>query len=358
MRSNELVTALAPFAQLANKHALSPTYRSVQITPDCIRGWSSYGMMEAAVSLGVDATFALSAEVFYAVARSLPEAEEVTLKVNGGVLHWSCGAADGKLALLAEEIKALTIERPKTRGKSWKVPDDFLEALRLGSLSCGNQSLASLGIYGIVIDNRGELLVTSTDDITISSCIAGESVKVFPAMTTLSQEAVAMLVTVVGFGDDGATLEIDDKDIYCASGVLKLLLKPISALKQDIKALRDNFEAEEVTITIPHDRIAAFIKRAGALAESKAHTYVMLEVAEGAMKLAFVEGSAATDEYYLVEGLDAGDLPPIKIDAARLARVLAHTDRLVLDHLDKSVLILRGDKPSFSYMIAGRKEAA
>lgn len=356
MLSTDLVAILAPFAQLANKRAISPVNRCVQVTPDCLRGWASYGMLEAAVALGTEETFALMADVFYAVAKSLPSDEEVKLSVVKNVLHWSCGAADGKLALLADAISAPTIDRPKKRGRAWNVPEDFLNALRLGGLSCPDQSLKSLGIYGITLDNRNGLLIASTDDITISSCDVGETVKVFPEITTLSNEAVAMLASILDAAPEGAALEIDENDVYCVAGTFRLLIKPIKPLKQDIRALRDNFASNEVIAVLPHDRIAAFIKRAGAMAESAKHTYVQLEVAEGCLKFAFSEGLATTDEYHLVEGLEGADLPPIKLDAARMARVLMHTDRLILDHLDKGVLILDGEKLPFSYMIAGRKE--
>jgi hypothetical protein len=37
----------------------------------------------------------------------------------------------------------------------------------------------------------------------------------------------------------------------------------------------------------------------------------------------------------------------------RVARVLAHAEKVVLDHIERGVLIFYGEDPSFSYMICG-----
>jgi DNA polymerase III sliding clamp (beta) subunit (PCNA family) len=354
MLASKLNAILSPFAQLANKHALSNVYRALHITPKLIQGCAPWGILEASAQIGVQEEFWIDAANFIAVCKSLPE-EEVELEIKGGGLAWSCGLADGKLALLGD-LTFPEIDWSPLKQKLWEPPSTFVEALQLGSLSCGPNSMASAGVYGVVIDNRNDdISVYSSDNVTVASATGSEGNPLFPDMVTLSPDALAMFISVLKTrAVKPAKVDLAEKTIYSQAGAFKLMLRPAPALKHDLRALSAAYASRDVVADIPRERIGAFIKRASALAETRQHTYVILRVAEGALSLSFAEGAAASDEYYMVDGLEIGsDLPDIKLDAMRVARVLAHAEKVVLDHIERGVLIFYGEDPSFSYMICG-----
>ncbi len=51
---------------------------------------------------------------------------------------------------------------------AWVVPKAFATALDLSSASCDNNTLKSIGMFGIVIDNRDVCRVYSCDNVTVS----------------------------------------------------------------------------------------------------------------------------------------------------------------------------------------------
>lgn len=358
MLASELNAALAPFAQLANKHALSNLYCALHITPKRVRGFAPWGILEAEIpiasSFNVE-SFWIDAENFIAVMRSLPE-DEVELEVKSSGLVWQCGLAEGKLALLGEMRPPVVDWSPLDKKGLWHPPKEFAEALQLGALSRGAMSMASAGVYGVVIDNSAadEMMILSSDNVTISACSAGPGSPLFPDRIALKPEALDLLVTILKTkSKEGPRLDLGDKAIYCGVEAYKLLLHPAPPLKHDLRALISAYAAHDTVAELPNARIGAFIKRAAALAEAKQHTYVVLRIADGALALSFAEGTASSDEYYLAKGLDGiPELPEIRLDAGRVARVLAHADQIALDHIERGVLVFFGDNPPFQYMIS------
>jgi len=354
MKAAALSRILAPFAQLANRHALSNVYRALYVQPDKIQGCSPWGILEADVSLGIETPFWIDAANFIAVIRSLPD-DDLELQIAGGGLSWSCGLADGKLALLGDLTFPETDWSLK-KSSLWEPTDLFTEALQLGSLSCGPLSMASAGVYGAVVDNRNdELLVLSSDNVTVAACGGGKTNPLFPGQLTFSPDALNLLVAILKTkAKKPVRLNLTDTAVHAFVEPYSLMLRPAAPLKHDLAQLTSAYRAKEVVAEIPRERIAAFIKRAASLSEEKQHTYVVLRVAEGALSLSFAEGTAASDEYYMVDGLEiAEDIPEIRLDAIRVARVLAYADKLALDHIERHVLVFFGTDPNFDYLVRG-----
>lgn len=361
MLSNQLASALAPFALIVNRSALSPVYRSLLIEPDRVRAASAYGILQASIGLGLPEPIVVDAASFIAVIKSLSSHEEVALEIKAGALHWECGMATGRLALASKEIiipsiTAIPNEPPYRLDKRSR--EDFAEALDLGGLSCGPVSMASAGIYGVVIDNRANLSILSSDSVTMAKCLLSPTMDLFPEMIVISPEAADMLVAVLAkaAGDAVVSLAIGSSAIFAQVEAYQLLIRPIPALKHDLRAITDNFPECEVLMAIPQERVIAFIKRAAALAENKQNAHVVLQAVSGAMSLSFLEGASASEEYYLVDGLDVPDLPPIVLDASRTARALAHSSHIGLDHIERGIIVLTGKAPPFSYYISGRRD--
>lgn len=360
MLSNELVAILGPFAQMTNRNALSAVYRSLRIEPDHIRTSSAYGILEAKVALGLPEPIVIDTASFVAVIKSLPTQEEVILEVKAGALQWECGMATGKLALAAREtvISAIgVIPDAPTYKMDKRRRDDFSEALELGGLSCGPVSMASAGIFGVVLDNRENFCVLSSDSVTIARCLLSPAIESFPDQLVLSPEAASLLSAVLdSAGEAEASIIAANTAIYISAGALSLMLRPIPALKHDLRKLAAEFYDCDTLVDLPKERVGAFIKRAAALAENKQNTHVQLSAINGAMSLTFAEGASASEEYYLVDKLEVPDLPPIMLEAGRLARALAHTSYIGLDHIERGVIVLSGKAPPFSYYISGRKD--
>lgn len=339
---------LAPFKILSNKNAMSAMYKSLELAPDYVRGCSKYGILEVVMKLGIDEVMHVNAATFIAVIDSLPAEEDLELANVDGVLLWACGSAKGKIALMA--VEAMPEITRRNRPDGWPVTAGFAEGLRLGAISCDSASLASVGMHGVIIDNRGSLSIRTSDNITVSSCEVGGKIPAAPEVITIDPEAAGLLASIIT--KDGI-LEFDAISVYYRDAGCKLLLKQVASLKHDLAKIMRNFEKQELVAEIPRDRITSFIKRTAALSESKKGVYVTLHAESGQLALSFSEAQAGSDEYYLVDGLQIPDGLEIKIEASKLARALAHVEEVVLDHVDKGAVIFRGKSPAYTYMVSG-----
>lgn len=359
MLSTDLHKALAPFRLVSNRNALSPTYRSLEISPGIVRGCSNYAQLELALDImpADKEPVVVDATAFLAVIASLPDNLEVDIETEDGVMVWSCGQAKGRLALLPG-ITMPVIERPvisrREAAKRWTPTPAFRAALELGAISCANDSMASTGMFGIVIDNRKVLSVLSCDGATISHATVMDGVlDAAPALSVISPEAAVLLRMLLA--SDGK-LEFEAKSLYFSNGMTKCLIKQLPPLKHDLASMLKKYETADIVAEVPTDRITAFIRRVGALTENKRNAHVSIGASDGRMTLSFEEGTASSEEYYLVEGLEIPDLPLVSLDASKTARALSHIDSIILDHVDRQVIILRGGAEEvFTYMVAGKR---
>lgn len=360
MLSKTLNNALAPFRLLASKTALSPTYRALEIGPESVRGCSVYGVVEVAIKL-IDADWeplTVDSAAFLAVVASMPEDKAVTLSTEPGALLWQCGQAKGRLALLpAVRIPLVKLDQsPKALKRAWQPPETFQLALELGGLSAAVAGLAAAGMYGIVLDNRRAYSVMACDGTTIShATVLAGSLPNTPDLVVISPEAAALLRLLLK--DPEGRVQFDEQSVYFISPSTRAVIKQLPQLKNDIATMLDRFGDEAIVATLPKDRATAFIKRVNALAETKSLAHIGLSASQGQIALTFNEGTASSDEYFLVEDLDIPDLPEVQIDAAKTARALRYIDEIVLDHVDKHVVVLRGgtDDMPFTYLISGKR---
>ena len=163
-----------------------------------------------------------------------------------------------------------------------------------------------------------------------------------------------MLCSIIDTKD--GVLFVDDDSMFYEDKLRSLFIKQVPKLSRDIGETLDKFSGGDVIAKLPPDRVLAFIKRATALAEQRKQTYVAIGVEDGRLTLSFDEGTASSDEWCLVEGLnDDLTIEPIKVEALRIARALEHSDELVLDHIERHALVLRGSDPEFHYLVSGRR---
>lgn len=360
MKANHLGSLLTPFVSLTNRHAMSNVYKSLEISQNGIRACAPWGILEMRKDIGFDHTVYVDALQFIGVIKNLP-AEELKMSISNNALLWECSdstgekfAAEGRISLLAPlDIPKAPVQ--ESNAANYHPDGNFLDAFELGSLACGPQSMASVGVFGVTLDFKDDgFFVSSSDSITMASALAASDYpSAWPQRSALRPEAAQMLNAVLHEADKESFIDFQDEAIYAHAGVFDLYLKPAAPLKHDILSLCRNYADRLTTTRLSGNRIQAFIKRAAALAESKAHTYVNLSISKGAMMLSFEEGDAKSDEYYAAEGLDVpADLPSIRLDSSSLAKVLAHTDLVALDHIDRGILIFIGEKPKFEYLVS------
>ena len=354
MLSVDFVTLLVPFKLMLNKNALSPVYSTIELTPTRMYGCSAYAMMEVHGDIGINKSCFVNAATFITVIDSLPERGDVTLVVTEGSLNWKCGRARGKLALVKLDTEMPKINRRMDKNNAWKVDRLFSKTLQLGAISCDNNSLSSVGMYGIVVDNRKYTTIYSSDNTTVSACRLGEyNVEQMPDMFTLPPEGAMLLAAVC---KNGGTAEFSDTDVFYYNEGVKVLIRYSMPLRHDIsKILERNLVSEDMVVQLPEGRMEAFMKRVNAIAESQRHATVSLHVKKDRISLSFDEGTAASDEYYVVTGLEpTKGMDAVHMSAAKVARALAHVNTVVLDRLADRVVILRGDAPLYYYIVAGK----
>jgi len=355
MQSNDLSAYLAPFKLLINKNALSATYRTLELDGGVIRGCAGFGMLEVYGDFGLpDGPLYVDATTFIAVVDSLPADKPLVLNAeNANVLAWEAGAAKGRLALnKIPEMPRIGEMRPAN--EAWHPTQKFIETLRLGALSCGSESLASIGMYGVVIDSTGDVCVYSSDNVTISCAFMSDTTIQAPPIQTYSPEAIKLLAAVLNPKDKEAAIYFGADGIYYRDSYMRLALKQLAPMKADVNAILNEFSIGDTRAPLPVDRLQAFIKRINAMTENKKANSITMQASNGRLTMSFSDGLAASEEYYMVDELTVPDLPPIQLDATKVGRALAHVDSVVLDHIERKVLVFEGGDPLFQYIVSGK----
>lgn len=383
MKSSELAAALAPFAILANKHAMSPTYKALEIGPDCIRGCSPWGILELDIEIGTSETFWVDAAQLIGVVKTL--SGEIAFTVAGTTLTWECGSAKGKLSLPTKiEIPEADWEGVAAMNDT-NVEASMPEALSLGSLSASrDMGLSSNGVAGVSLHwgpleegvEVGTLFIVSSDAVTMSvASVEMIGALHWPENIVIATEAAAMLSMVLRAKprkedkkdkdepEPGAYLDIQEKTIVAAGGDYRLMIRSAPPFKHNVLELTKNFPHDEVTADLPKDGVKQFIARATTLAEARAHTFVRMNAINGKLLLAFSEDTTTTEEEYILDGFVVPkDFPEVRLDASRFARALGYVDKIAFDALDRSVITLFASgedrKLEFAYLINGAQEKA
>jgi DNA polymerase III sliding clamp (beta) subunit (PCNA family) len=349
MLSNEMAKLLSPFSLVSTRGAMLPQYRAIMLSPDVVRACASYGILEVYDDIGVADTVFVSAVEFLTVVRSLPSDHVVKLVTKDSVLHWSCGPAHGRLACLpAIEMPVIPAE-----GKpNCVTTKEMGNALAMGGLSCNANALVQEGIYGVVMDssNYGYLTVASTDSTTLSAYEIMEKIE-FKDRITLPPPGAELLAEVIEY--NGSLEVIGDKQVIYRHDKIACIASQVKPLRVDVVEMFRRYDGANEVATMARERSAKFIQQAIALAEVRKDARITLSASAGRIILAFESTNTAASEFFLVDGLDGyPDIDPVSLSCAKLARALTHTEEIVLDYVDKGIIVLRGG--AFSYVISGQ----
>lgn len=349
MFSDDLAKRLAPFRLVASRTAQAPAYRAIELSPDRVKACASFAMLQSKLDIGIAETVYVDAMAFLSIVQSLPPRSDLALDISNGTLHWSCGLAKGKLALMnVSETPEIPLTAPR-RGQA--TSKALASALERGSVSCDNTALGAVGIYGVVMHKNGGVpLICSTDNTTVSSCTVDTPLTGLPETATFPPLGADLLASVM---DDTGTLVFDELGVVYRSPTVDCMMRQVPALKTDIREIINQYSESNSVSVIPQDRIRAFLLRAKALTENRSRAHVMLGAVDGSITLSFAEGTATSDEYILADEL-AGfpDMPPVVLPIDKVARALSYVDSVVLDYIADGVIVFEGGK--FRYLVSGR----
>lgn len=348
MDSRDLAKTLRPFKIIGNRAAMAPKYRAIQLQPNKVVAASSFAELEITTNIGIEKTCCVSSEAFLAVVDSLPDGE-VELTRDGSALAWRCQNAKGRLATMTvDDMPSIT---RRTAIDGYKPSKQFIAALKRGSVSGVDNALISMDLYGVMIDNSADgLTICSTDSATISAARVDEHINGAES-ATLPPQGIKLLNAII---DTSGTLQLVNNGVFYSSAVCRCQINGVKPLKVDIKEMVATFSGAETVAPIPRDRIEAFVKRAAALADNRRNATIRLGVADGRIILEFDEGSSSTDEYFLVDDLEGlPEMTAVVLPAIKVASALGYVDRIVLDHIHRGVVVMRGDAPEFVYLVCG-----
>jgi hypothetical protein len=354
VKASDIALALSPFKLILTKNAVSPVYTALKLTPKKVCGLSAYANMEVNTEIGIDGECFVNANAFLTIIDSISVDNEMTFSVKEGVMNWKCGSAKGRVATMVVEDEIVSIKKKGNTETAWEVAPGFGKALELGAVSCDNNGLASVGLYGIVVQNDTRLRVYSSDNTSISYCEGAEyGIEGMPEKFTLSPEAAAVLSAVCRRSE--GHIHFEQNGIFFFSPASRLVVRYSDPIQKDIYKIVEKFKRKGTTVPIPGPIIRSFIKRASVLAERQALTEVILTVGEGRIALSFEQNTNSSQEYHLAEALDnLPAMPPVKLNAQKLVRALQGASDILTDHLAQRVLVLRGRKPQFYYMLSGQ----
>ncbi len=353
MNSQELSSVLSAFSKLVSAKAIAMPYRCIELSPVGIRGCSVFGIMERKVPLPINQVCCVNGTVFIALVNSMTSNQPVELVSGDTTVTWKCGTASGRLATIPlAEGDIPKIGRRMQR--SWKTTTDFVEALKLGSISCDDRALAATGMYGVSIDLSKNASVVSTDGSTLSEYrFDGIMTGSASPPLTFSPDSISLMSQVIQPGQ--GSLDIDESGMYYHDTNTKLIVVTCTAPKlKDTKDIIDKYQTRKLMVPLPQAIIRTFVSRVEAMAAVANFARVILSVESGKIILKFAEDTADSEEYHLLDKqYKIPKLSPISLNAGKLARALKSTDSIVLDYINQHIIVLCSKKQPFCYYISG-----
>lgn len=323
--------------------------------------------IDAAISFGLDKTVAVDAQLLYGICQSLAPDALIDFQLNGSALNWttrkaesSTVTANGKLSIVTPDRQHTPLGRSIKDGVSIPATPALARVFELGGLSAQNGALASIGLWGVVVHpDEDDLWILSSDSLSISAACCPVNVALPETELTLLPAETALMATLIERGrDESGVLSISNKEMLYRDLTLKAVVTFVEPLKKSIWKMADEFMSAERVMPLEKDRVAAFVRRAAALAETRQNCLVKVLADGNHLTLQFQEALAQTEEYYLIPKFKVAEPCEVTLDARKLGRALSYCDEIILDHMhDRSIMMFRATDSSFWYMLAPRPRA-
>jgi len=358
----DLQTLLDPLAAMQDAHAVAQVHRTLYVTPTAFYARNTYAAMDVHHTLGLPA-FAIDAEMLPSLLRTLTPTSRLTLRLDGAFLNWQSDQSKGRFATQPMEDITPLPEAPDTGVECSK---QLVETLQLGALSCQNPALATLGMAGMsVFVHDRRLWCASSDNITIAlASLPWDAPSACPTPITIGARAltgqggrmgiVPLLASMPG------RLQFGPQQIDFAGGPYRARIALMPPLSHDVWKAAAPFLTNHVIAPLNKERLAAFTRRTGTITESKVRWTVAVAISNNRITLKFAENLAEAEESYFVAMIGTAPEGEVRIDGRRigsatgLSKALQAVDELILDHVDKKLLVFRASKGGFTYLISGR----
>lgn len=348
MKTSELSEVLSIFSKVCRRSAMTDEYRCLLLSPTGIRGAAPFGVVEADIELPIREPAYVDGEKFIALIKTFV-ADEVELDAKKTSLHWSCGSARGQFGLRAVKPPPL-IKLPSE--ERLDLSEEFGDALSLAATSCDSPALLAMGLYGVVLEPIGEDLVAyASNNRTVSSAVLGAADS-FSSNLTLSPDAVRLLV--LASREEGAVLSAEESLIGVEAPRLRLLLRQVAPLKQDVRSTVTKFTKSEKSVALQRGPISEFLRRVSVLTEDRGQSRVRLTVQKNRTLLEFQNGSYSSEGWCENEGADFS--ASADIDLMDFSAIVGKVDHIVFDYVDSGIVVLTGSEGRFRYMIDCSRE--
>jgi DNA polymerase III sliding clamp (beta) subunit (PCNA family) len=355
MTAGELAALLRPFNAIISKAGLADIYRVLVLRGDgTLYACAPHGRLEARGGPKLPSEVVVETTKLLGVINNLPEKSVVELMPGPNGLGWRCGAAGGRLGrwVLGEDDLPPMLE---PRDNPMSLDHEFVDLLKLGSLSCASSAMVVDELRGMPLEFTGRRCAGISSDNETLSCYDMQLKSAVKGKFTLSQPAASLLIAA--YRDD-STLEVGD-GITLRNATYTAYVPKMADMKWDLRSVADAYCKHENTAKLPAKDIAAFIRRANVIAEEKRRVVVTVEFTEGRMELLFSDDVSETTKSFLCAGVELPDGFSMSLNASLLARALEHVDELVLDFVQKGYLVFRKHSKTgeFFYMMSQERGA-
>jgi hypothetical protein len=351
MKVGYVLALFEPFRLVCDPHSLEPKYRMVLVEPKQVSASTAKAAMVSQYALNIDQPFALEVANLYSVAASLPPDAELEFELQDSVLNWSCGRSRGRLAT----------KPPFTVDPLPEMPKDDIDCsqtlstlFQFGALSCSNQALSTIGLYGMsVVPDGDHLWCFSSDNVTIAAArMATPKGLTLKDTMTVGAPETALLASLAA--RTKSFMAFTPKAIFFQDADYDAVIHLVKPLNHNLYDLATKYLADDAVHDINKERVQAFVKRATFLAETRQNAIVIVHAEGESLTLEFNEQLAQTEEHYpITEGFKVNEPVSVAVDAVKLAKALANCDQLLLDNMDKHVIVFRAKNSSFHYIISG-----
>lgn len=350
MKTSDLAGVCRIVSRISNPGSLTSLYRAVELGPDNFRACSEFGNISIATdATGLDKPVLLDCSSVMSVALSLPQNSEITLTQKDSKVSWKCESAKGHWNTVQSDHSIPEINHQKF---PWIPTPGLGDALNLASCAC-QAAAVSLGLYGIVgVVDGDKLRFMSTNTTSLAEAVVDKGT--FPGTKiTLRPPVPSIIAALIGACPD-SKLDVTEKEIFIEGSWLRALLPLSTNITIDLKSMADKFKSATQTAKVNSGAVKRFITRARSLSDRHTSFTVSLSVKEGKMSLSHSGIASSAEEFFVAEGLD----PKIGYDSVALPAdlmliALSFVDTIIFDYLPDQRIVLRGDNPSFTYIVAG-----
>ena len=347
-----LQTALEPIRLACEKKSVVPDFRYLQINPDNMVIIGSMASVKVYINLGFDHAFSIDAQTFCGVISFLVPEARVIFDLKYGVLTWKSGNARGKLATLEPKNLAFDFNmQPKDwPHESLVSPNMFGSLAIMGAVSGNNNMLAGGSFCGVVVYPDGPMTrVVSTDNATLALA--------WGALETPCDVPIYLhpssLPLIAAMAKREGRFFFNQKAVAFKGSGVSVFVNQITEPKFDFLQVAEKYANGNMSAKINKDALLLYTKRVAELSERSNRAIVSLTVTKTGITLKFSEGTIENEEDFDVATLE--DLPSnmeLRIGADNLANALARCDEVILDFVDRNVLVFQGT--NFQYIVSGK----